>query len=165
MDVSLLAAEAGTSIWSFGLFWAMLGSALAFLLAGAGSAKGVMLVGSAGAGLLAEDPKKFVSCLVLEVLPSTQGIYGFVIAFLIMNRVDFAAGVSLETGLGLFCAALPVGIVGLVSAIMQGRVAASSIGIVAKRPKDWSKGVILALSVELFALFGFLVSILMVMKF
>ena len=66
--------------------------------------------------------------------------------------------------MSLLIAGLPAGIVGLVSAIFQGKVAAASIGIVAKRSNDMVKGVVLTLMVELFAIFGLLISILMIGK-
>ena len=71
---------------------------------------------------------------------------------------------TIQQGLTILAAALPVGVIGLISGMCQGKVAASGIAMVAKKPKDWSKAVILTLTVELFALFGFLVSILMYTK-
>jgi len=144
-------------------FWAILGAALAFFLAGAGSAKGVSIAGEAASGVVAEDGDKFVSVMILEALPSTQGIYGFVIAFMIMAAMsDLGAAITMQQGLTLFVAGLPIGIVGLFSGIYQGRVGAASIGIVAKRSSDMVKGIILTLMVELFAIFAILISILMV---
>ena len=167
--LSLLATEevvAPEKIGFFGngFFWAIFGIAFAILLAGIGSAKGVMCVGSSGLGLLSEDPKQFTACLLLTLLPSTQGIYGFVIAFMLLNKaneIGFDA-ITLSQGLSLFAAALPVGVVGLVSGICQGKVAAASIALAAKQPKHWSKGMIITLTVEMFALFGFLISIFMI---
>lgn len=138
---------------------AMFGAALAFLLAAFGSSKGVSLAGEAASGVVAEDTDKFVPAMILEALPSTQGIYGFVVSFLIIQNVG---GLSLQQGLFLLFAALPMGIVGMVSAIYQGRVAAASIGIIAKRSSDMAKGIILTLMVELFAIFAILISILMI---
>ena len=79
--------------------------------------------------------------MVLVALPGTQGIYGFVIGMLILGR---AGGdlVSLEVGLRLLIAALPVGIVGFLSAIFQGKVSAAGLGIVAKRPEEGTKGMV-----------------------
>ena len=57
---------------------ALLGAALAAALACVGSAKGVGIVGEAASGMLAEDPSKFSAALLLQALPGTQGIYGFV---------------------------------------------------------------------------------------
>lgn len=146
-----------------GNFFAILGAALAFFLAGAGSAKGVSIAGEAASGVVAEDGDKFVSVMILEALPSTQGIYGFVIAFMIMAAMtELGTGITDSQGLTLLIAGLPIGIVGMFSGIYQGRVSAASIGIVAKRSGDLVKGIILTLMVELFAIFALLISILMI---
>jgi V/A-type H+-transporting ATPase subunit K len=145
-----------------GTFWALIGAAVAFFVAGMGSSKGVGLAGEAGAGVLTEDPKKFGPVMVLEALASTQAIYGFVIAFLIIGKVG--TDLSFENGLMLFTAGFPVGLVGLMSGIYQGRVAAAGINMVAKRPDGMGRAIILALMVEMFAIIGFIVSILIVTK-
>ncbi|MBN1624014.1 MAG: V-type ATP synthase subunit K [Clostridia bacterium] len=146
-----------------GNFFAILGAAVAFFLAGAGSAKGVSIAGEAASGVVAEDSDKFVSVMILEALPSTQGIYGFVIAFMIMAKMtDLGTALTTGQGIALLIAGLPIGIVGLFSAVYQGRVAAASIGIIAKRSSDMVKGIILTLMVELFAIFAILISILMI---
>ena len=62
---------------SLGTSIAVLGAALAAILSGMGSAKGVGLVGQAGAGVITEDPTKFGKVLILQILPGNQGIYGF----------------------------------------------------------------------------------------
>jgi V/A-type H+-transporting ATPase subunit K len=146
-----------------GNFFAIVGAALAFFLAGAGSAKGVSIAGEAASGVVAEDSDKFVSVMILEALPSTQGIYGFVIAFMIMAKMtELGAAIDAASGLTLLIAGLPIGIVGLFSGVYQGRVGAASIGIIAKRSSDLVKGIILTLMVELFAIFALLISILMI---
>ncbi len=142
-----------------GDFLALLGAAFAFLLAGMGSSKGVGIAGEAAAGVVTEDPDKFVPVMILEALPSTQGIYGFVIAFMIIGSVG---GLTTEQGLFLLMAALPMAFVGYASGVAQGRVSAAGIGIVAKHPNEMVKGIILALMVEVFAIFALLVSILMI---
>ena len=63
---------------------ALLGAALAAALACVGSAKGVGIVGEAASGMLAEDPSKFSAALLLQALPGTQGIYGFVTGLLLI---------------------------------------------------------------------------------
>ncbi|RCX17485.1 V/A-type H+-transporting ATPase subunit K [Anaerobacterium chartisolvens] len=145
-----------------GSIWAMLGAAVAFFVAGMGSAKGVGIAGEAGAGVLTEDPGKFGPVMVMEALPSTQAIYGFVIAFLIIGNVG--AGITLQEGLFLFAAGIPVGLVGLMSGIYQGRVAAAGINMIAKRSDSMGRAIILALMVEMFAIIAFIVSILMIGK-
>ena len=57
---------------SLGTSIAVLGAALAAILSGMGSAKGVGLVGQAGAGVITEDPTKFGKVLILQILPGTQ---------------------------------------------------------------------------------------------
>ena len=64
---------------NMGLVLAIVGAALAALLSGLGSAKGVGLVGEAAAGLLTEDLSKFTKVLILQILPGTQGLYGFIL--------------------------------------------------------------------------------------
>ena len=160
--------QGASSLFSFlgdGLFWAFLGAALAVLLAGIGSAKGVGMVGEAATGLIAEDPSAFSKLIILEALPGTQGIYGLLIAFLTCLKLglfsDQLLDISLTQGLFVFIACLPIAIVGLLSAQYQGRCAASAVNILVKRPKEVFKGVSLAVMVENYALFALLMSFLM----
>ena len=67
-----------------GLSWALLGAALAALGGGMGSAAGVGIAGQAAAGVVAEDPGKFGKVLILQLLPGTQGIYGLLVAILLI---------------------------------------------------------------------------------
>ena len=66
-----------------GLVYALIGAALAAGLAGVGSAVGVSLGGKAAAGVISEKPELFGRVLILQALPGTQGIYGFLVAVLI----------------------------------------------------------------------------------
>ena len=72
------------------------------------------------------------------------------------------AGMEFTSGFSLMLAGLPIGIVGLLSAIFQGKVAAAGIQLAAKQPKHWSRAMILTLLVEMFALLSFIISIFMV---
>ena len=67
-----------------GIVLALIGAALATILSGIGSAKGVGMTTEAGMGVLAEDSSKFGKLLVLELLPGTQGLYGFIVAVIII---------------------------------------------------------------------------------
>ncbi len=138
------------------------GVVLAAALSGIGSAIGVGLVGRAAAGVLSVDPKKFGKLLLLVALPGTQGIYGFVIAFLLLGRIqgaDMAADPSFVWK--AFLAGCPVAFTGLLSAIHQAKVGVSGVALAAKQPADAAKGLILAVFVEFYAILGFLVSFLM----
>lgn len=144
-----------------GLIFGALGIALAVGMSGIGSAKGVGIVGEAAAGLVTEEPEKFGKALVLELLPGTQGLYGFVIGFLVFNQIS-SGDASLAKGLYLLFACLPIAIAGLWSGIAQGKTAAAGIQILAKRPEHNTKGIIFAAMVETYALLGFVISFLLV---
>ena len=103
----------------------LLGAGLAALLAGIGSAKGTGIAGEAGAGLVSEDPSKFGKAMILQVIPGTQGLYGFVIWFIAFNKL--VPGMSVAEGLQILSACLPIALGGLLSGIAQGKVAASSV--------------------------------------
>ena len=98
--------------------------------------------------------------LVLELLPGTQGLYGFVIGFLVLNQLS--AQTTLAQGLYLLFACLPIAIAGLWSGIAQGKAAAAGIQILAKKPEQTTKGIIFAAMVETYALLGFVISFLLV---
>lgn len=149
---------------------AILGAALAVGMSGIGSSIGVSRAGQAAAGVTAEDPDKFMKCLILQLLPATQGIYGFIVGFLALIKINAFGGFMLDSGalltvsggIGMLAAALPIAISGLFSAIHQGNVAVSAIGLVAKRPEESTKGMLMTAMVETYALLGFLVSFLAV---
>ncbi len=144
---------------------ALLGAALSVILAGIGSARGVGIVGEAASGLVSENPDRFGQCLLLQALPGTQGIYGLLIAFVILFRLGLLGGsyqpIELATGMSYFFAALPMAFVGYFSAVAQGRVSASAVGIIAKNPGDLAKGITFAAMVETYAVLALLASILM----
>jgi len=147
-----------------GLYLAFLGSAIAAGLAGCGSAIGVGIVGQAASGVVTEDPSKFGRTLLLQALPGTQGIYGLLIAFLIWTKVGVfgtIVPVTVEQGLMLLFAGIPVGLVGLISAIYQGKAAAAGVAIIAKRPEELAKGMVYAAMVETYAVLSLLASFLM----
>lgn len=146
---------------------ALLGAALATLLSGIGSAKGVNMVAKATAGLISEDPSKFGRAFLLQALPMTQGIYGLVTSFMIIFKIGILGGtpvvLSHTDGAYFLFAALPIAFGGLFSAIKQGEVAAAGISVLAKRPEATGKSIISASLVETYAIFAVLVSLLLVL--
>ena len=149
-----------------GNFLAVLGAALAVGLGGIGSAKGVGIAGEAAAGLIAEDPDKFGQTLILQALPGTQGIYGLLVGFITLSKVGLLGGsvadLDVKTGLLILAACLPIGIVGLLSAISQGKTAAAAIGIVAKKPDQFGKAMLFPAMVETYAILSLLISVIAV---
>ena len=151
-----------------GLALALLGAGLAAVLPGIGSAKGTGIAGEAGTGLLCQDPSKFGKVMILQVIPGTQGLYGLVVWFFALFTMGaFSGGIvplTVTEGATIFAACLPKALGGLFSAIAQGRVAAGSINILAKKPDDWSKGMVLCITVEFYAILSLLASVLLLMN-
>ena len=147
---------------NLGLFFAILGAAFAAGFAGIGSARGVGIAGEAGAGLLTEKPELFGKVLILQILPGTQGLYGFLIAIFVFVKTGIISGAPVEMtttqGLALLAGALPMAIVGYFSAVYQGRVAASGVSLIAKKPTELVKGMTIAAVVEFYAVLALLVS-------
>ena len=148
-----------------GEFLALGGAALASLFAGIGSAKGVGIAGEAAAGVVSEDPNKFGQVLLLQALPGTQGIYGLLIAFIVVVKVGLLGGdgmmeLTVVQGAEIF-ACLPIAFVGLISGISQGKAAAAGVMLVGKRPSELAKGMLFAAMVETYAVLALLVSFLM----
>ncbi len=146
-----------------GMIFKGLAVARAVFLSGTGSAKGVGIAGEAAAGVIIEEPEKFGKALVLQLLPGTQGLYGFVIGIVLLLMIGGTP--TLAEGLYFVSAALPVGVVGFTSAFAQGKVSVAGINILAKNEEQQSKGIILAVMVELYAILGFATSFLMLTEF
>ncbi len=147
---------------NWGMFLAYAGIAITVLFAGYGSTRGVGLSGQAASGVVTEDPAKFGKSVILAALPGTQGIYGFVIGMLMYIKISAVAEISVLTGLQYLMAGLPVGIVGWLSGIWQGNVVVASMGILAKRPDESTKGIIYAGMVETYAILAFVISFFLV---
>ena len=147
-----------------GLGFTILGAALTAGLCCIGSPKGTGMVGEAASGLVSEDPDKSTKCLILQVLPGTQGLYGFVALFIVLGQVGVLSGspvaVTVSQGLAFFAACLPIMLGGWLSAVFQGRVAAASIGIVAKHPEASTKGIIFCGIVEFYAILSLVATIM-----
>ena len=152
---------------SFGMVMALFGAAVATILAGIGSAKGVGLACEVGMGVLAEDPSKFGKMLVLELLPGTQGLYGFIVSFLVLTKIGiFGGSATLSTfnGWMIFAACLPIAVGGLMSGIAQGKAAVAGISLFAKDESAFPKALVSITLVEIYALLAFLVSLLTVIS-
>lgn len=149
-----------------GIVYALLGAAVAVFLSGAGSALGVGIAGQAASGVVSEDPSKFAKVLILQLLPGTQGLYGLIIGFVTLSKIGLlgggAAEISVQTGLLILAACLPIGIVGLISGRSQGKTAAASIGIIAKKPDQFGKAMLFPAMVETYAILALLISFLAV---
>ena len=141
---------------TMGTFLALLGAALATIFAGIGSARGVGMACEVGMGVLAEDPSKFGKMLVLELLPGTQGLYGFIVSFIVLTKIGVFGGLQ------SLAACLPIAFGGLLSAISQGKAAVAGISLFAKDESAFPKALVSITLVEIYALLAFLISFLTV---
>ncbi|MCQ2442274.1 MAG: V-type ATP synthase subunit K [Oscillospiraceae bacterium] len=150
-----------------GLAIALLGASLAVGICCVGSGKGTGMVGEASAGVVAEDPMKSSSCLVLQILPGTQGLYGLVIWFWAILQLGIMGGAPLaltwQQGIAFAMCCLPMGLGGYFTAIAQARCAAAGVSLIAKRPDQLSKGIMMAVMVEFYAILCLLASFLMIL--
>lgn len=157
------------SLWTFfnnGTVLSLVGAFLAVTLSGIGSAKGVGIAGQTAAGVVAEDPSLSGKFIALEALPATQGIYGFIAAFLVMIKNGVLGGEAPATaadGMYYLFACLPIAVVGLVSAIHQGKVAAAGMQMVAKQKDQFVKAIIYSAVVETYAILALLISVLLIL--
>ena len=157
-----------TLITNYAIAIALAGAALATFMTGIGSSIGLGIAGRSATGVLSEKPERYGLMTILVVLPSTQGIYGFVIGLFVMVKLEMFGGgiesLTLAQGWQLFAACLPVAFAGLFSAIHQGKTCAGGILMAAKRPEMGVKaGVVYAALVEFYAILGFLISLLAIM--
>ena len=138
----------------------IIGIAVCVLACGIGSAFGLYKTGSAAAGVLGENPKKFGKVLVLVLLPATQGIYGFIIG--IIASSSLAGIASTAEGWMLFGAVMPMALSGLITGIFQGKSAVNCIYAVGKQDSLGGKLIIYPAMIEFYAILGLIISIMLV---
>lgn len=144
-----------------GVIFAVLGAAVAVIFSGMGSARGVGHVGQAAAAVVIDEPEKFGKSMILQLLPGTQGLYGFVIGLIVI--IGLSGDMELAKGIRIFFSCLPVGIVGYFSAVHQGKVAYAGVEILAKNEDQTMKGVIYSVMVETYAILSFITSLILVL--
>ncbi len=151
IELALVAAGAGIAVGASGL----------------ASGIGAGIAGAAGAGVISEDPDKFSTALIFQALPQTQGIYGFLVAILILMGTGLLGGGELiELGLGnaLMCvgAGTAVGVAGL-SAIGQGIATGAAVGATAEKEEMFGKSMVFSVLPETQAIYGMLIAILILL--
>jgi V/A-type H+-transporting ATPase subunit K len=140
-----------------GLVLAIAGAILVMTISGIGSAIGVGLAGQAAGGVISEDPAKFGRLIPIIGLPGTQGFYGFLIGFLVINKLNLLGEIkslTVHQGWQIFAITFVVSFVECISAIHQGKVSVASVGILAKRPEEVGKAMVLPVFVEIYAVLG-----------
>ena len=152
-----------------GIALVFIGAAITATLGFAGSAIGMGFAGQAAAGVVGEKPSLFGKMLLMQALPGSQGIYGLVGAFLILNFSGILGGgeavtLTVSQGLQYFMAGLPIGIAGYFSGMYQGMVAASGISMIAKDEANMGRAIVLSVMVETWAIFGVLISFILLIS-
>lgn len=153
-----------------------LAAGLAVGIPGIFAALGVGMTGVAASAVAAEDPKKAYKALFFVIMPGTQGIYGFVAAFLTVLTTGLTVGagpggaveILLKSsiagvpniGLLVLMCSLPAILQGITS-YAQGKAASAAVSAFAKRPEIFAAGAMYVVAVELYAILGLLSSILM----
>lgn len=145
--------------------FALIGAALAVGLCCTGSAFGMFFVQRASCGIVAEKPEKYSKTLILQLIPSSSALYGFIVAFLVLAKVVLTdtAAYTLNQGLMVMAGCLAVAVAGMTAAVAQGKVCASAVMMVGKRDDALGRAITMSVFTELFALFGLIISILCVL--
>lgn len=148
----------------------IIGAVLAIIVSGLGSAIAVYRAGVLAGGFLSKGQGKFGNMLILQLLPATQGLYGFIVAFMAFVNMGVISGdmnamyaITAGQGIAILIACLPVAIVGFFSAIFQGKVAMTGIELCVRQDKQMGRAMTMAALVEIFAIFSLVVSLLGVM--
>ena len=132
---------------------AYIGIGLMIGLAGAGSAFGVSMGGSASVGALKKNDEAFGSYLVLSALPGTQGLYGFMGYFILAPYLTDA--ITMTQAAAILGAGIALGVVGLISGLRQGQVCANGVAAIGSGYNVFGNTLILAVFPELYAIVAF----------
>jgi len=136
--------------------FSMIGPGIALGLGCLGSAIGCGIAGMASHGVMTHVDEGHGKFIGISAVPSSQSIYGFVLMILMRNALE-AGTLSPISGVGI---ALFAGLAIMVSAIFQGKVAATAIQAAAKQPAIFGKCMAALGIVESFALFAFVFALL-----
>ena len=143
------------------LIMTILGIITSLLLSGIGSARGATMIGKAAAALISEQPEKFGQSLVLQMMSASQGLYGFIVGFLIFMNIN--DNLTFIIALRCLGAGILMGLVGYLTAIQQSITATAGIQILAKKPEHSTKGVLYSAMIETYAIFAFVISVQIVL--
>jgi V/A-type H+-transporting ATPase subunit K len=136
--------------------FSMFGPALALGLSAIGSSIGCGIAGMVSHAVMSRTDEGHGKFIGLAAAPSSQTIYGFILMLLLSNAIK-AGTLSPMSGVGI---GLSSGLAIMISAIYQGKVAASGIQAAAKKPAIFGKCFAAVGIIESFALFAFVFALL-----
>ncbi len=147
-----------------GSMFVAIGASFVAAMGAIGSGIGIGRTTSHAAGILSEKPELFGKMLVIMALPGTQGFYALVVMFLMMQFFGFISGspkASLGQGLAALFIGILVGIIEFKTALDQAHAAIGSEDLVAKRPEESGRAILLPALVETYAILGLLAGVLL----
>jgi len=136
--------------------YSMVGPALALGLGAIGSAIGCGVAGMASHAVMSRVEEGHGKYIGMAATPSSQVIYGFILMLLMSGAIEDGS-LSALSGIGI---GLSSGVAIMMSAIYQGKVAATGIQASAKQPAIFGKCFAAVGIVESFALFAFVFALL-----
>ena len=128
----------------------MVGPALALGLSCLGSAIGCGIAGMASHGVMSRVEEGHGKFIGMSAAPSSQAIYGFILMLVMSQNIPGKLSPIDGMAIGLFS-----GLAIMISAIFQGKCAATAIQASAKQPSIFGKCFAAIGIVESFALFAF----------
>lgn len=135
----------------------MIGPAIVLGLGCIGSAIGCGIAGMASHGAMTRVEEGHGKFIGLSAAPSTQSVLGFILMVLMKNALKAGTLAPMSgIGIGLF-----VGLALTISAMYQGRCAATAIQATAKQPAVFGKAFLAIAIVESFAIFAFIFGLLL----
>ncbi len=136
----------------------MIGPGIVLGLGCLGSAIGCGIAGMASHGVMSRIDDGHGKFIGLSAVPSSQSIYGFVLMILMSNSIR-AGSLDPLAAIGI---ALFSGTAIMMSAIFQGKCAATAIQASAKQPAIFGKSIAALGIVESFALFALVFTLLII---
>ena len=127
-----------------------IGVALMVGLSGMASCIGTSIAGQASVGAMKKNNGAFGSYMILSAIPGSQGLYGFVVFFMVNGLL--VDSMSLLQGAAVFGAGLLMGLVCLFSSYYQAKVCANGISAIGNGHDVMGKTLILAAFPELYAI-------------
>ena len=134
----------------------MVGPALSLGLSAIGSSIGCGIAGMASHAVMSRVEEGHGKFIGMAAAPSSQAIYGFIL-MLLMSRAIEAGTLSALSGIGIGASS---GAAIMISAIFQGKAAATGIQASAKQPAIFGKCFMALGIIESFALFAFVFALL-----
>lgn len=134
----------------------MVGPAIALGLSSIGSSIGCCIAGMASHAAMARTEEGHGKFIGLAAAPSSQIIYGFIL-MLLMSKKVLAGSLSPISAIAIGVAS---GAAIMISAIYQGKVAATGIQASVKQPSVYGKCFAAVGIIESFALFAFVFALL-----